>query len=206
MKLSLSNCGGIRFVPYGASSPVTYWWGTFYQEVTVGGKKSWIRVRNSWANWPEKMMMPGFRDDSKPLLDIDGRVYIPGVSILTDSGETFETGGYLGTRNQQFHFSRGSSSATIELPTLAIIHAAYSGGIQLRPMEDPGTTMQDSASQSGYGTMRYNFSNLFLLNGYTCDLYNWKSERYKVSEDGTEMTARMRGCIGYDFHWQLDDD
>lgn len=200
MKLSLSNCGGIRFVPYGASSPVTYWWGTFREEAKVDGQTVFIRVKNSGS---EFMMMPGFRDDSKPLLDIDGRVYIPGVSILADSGETFETGGYLGTRNQQFHFSRGSSSATIELPTLAIIHAAYSGGIQLRPMEDPGTTMQDSSNQSGYGTMRYNFSNLFLLNGKSCYLYNWKSEQYKERAEGVAMTARMRGCIGYDFHWQL---
>lgn len=193
MMLDLHNCGGIRIKDHATGQMQVFDWGYWSDNVIVGGVQCVVSVGTENNN---RMMIPK-SPSNFPVLNIDNKVYLEGLHVLSSSGESFTQGGYLGTANHRFDFSRGSDSAYILLPTLGIIPAAYSGGLRVQNLSTPGSQMNPAR----YGG-RYNAATILGLRGNTADDYNYHTANFEF-DAGVIMSARVRGAVGYDFRVDL---
>lgn len=196
MKIDLSNCGGIRFKDYGnADQMTTFWWGEGHYTKPVGGLTFRIDIGGQYSGTYD-MMMPGFRDTSRPLLVVDGRIYVDDVAILGSSGSSFTTtGGYLGTVNSTYTVSYNGSSGSITVPTLGVIYrASFAGGINLKNISSPGTqyTYDDPDWTRG------NESTVLTANGKSCLMKNYYFNSGATIATGASISGRARGLLGVD--------
>jgi len=155
MILNFDNIGGIRFVPYGESAQRLYGLRTSGDTETkyLGGK---YKIECCFAGTLDGiacgMIFPGYSEPGKPILNVSGRIYIDGVHILTNpTSESFAVGGYLGTGTDTttFELYDGTSiadTATFSRSHLFVIPAAYSGGLRVSGLNDPGNTLDPGQS------------------------------------------------------------
>ncbi len=200
MILDIDNCGGIRLVPYGETQPTTYWWGDWSENFACGNYLSYACIRQGsltpwYQGYSSRVMMPGLRDNTKPILDFSGRVFLDGLNVLDDSpnstGQMIGGGGYLGTKTIHIEFDKGGYSGgtypdhdDIYVSVLGIYPSTFNGGLRISGLNSPPnqlSTVPDPIPPNGiqpvesaYFSGQYgrSYSTIARINGRRCYCLN----------------------------------